>query len=143
MFGALAHLLRHRLPLSKGLAAASLAIVLLVGLLLDPDIRKHALFWLLVGPPLTYFTVWSGMVHIPEPRLLHGRDISYGVYVWHFPVLQTIVLLTGVASWWLLGLMAVIPVVLVAIFSWNYVEGPVLARRRRANARRKALANAA
>lgn len=143
MFGALAHIFRHRLPLGKGLALLCLAIILAVGFLLDPGIRKHALFWLLAGPPLTYLTVWAGMVHIPEPRLLHGRDISYGVYVWHFPILQLIVWQTGIVRWWLLGVLGIVPIVVVALASWVLAEGPIHTWRRQANARRKALAQTA
>ena len=132
LFGALCYLLRYKLPMNRYLAFACALLILLYGIFIEPSARKSALFWLLSGFPLTYITVWLGMTHLPEPKILHGKDLSYGVYLWHFLVLQVVVLLTGIRSWWILGIIGIIPVGMIALVSWIYVERPVLTWRKRA-----------
>ncbi|MCL6517993.1 acyltransferase family protein [Alicyclobacillus sp.] len=57
---------------------------------------------------------------------------SYGIYLWHYPVivLTTPLNTAGVTDWLRVGLQVVTAVVLAAL-SWRYVEQPILARDRR------------
>ena len=53
--------------------------------------------------PVAYLTVWLGLRN--PPRIPFG-DLSYGVYLLHFPIEQTIMhLFPGAGSWWRLTLM--------------------------------------
>ncbi len=131
LLGAIFYLARGRIPLDWRLAALSLVAVMAIGTLVDPSARKGALLWLAAGPPLTYLTVWAGMVRLPKPNFLGGGDFSYGVYLWHFPILQLLVMAFGIGSWWVLGLASILPVMLVAAASWHFVEKPALAWRKR------------
>lgn len=62
-------------------------------------------------------------------RLLRGNDVSYGVYVYHMPVVNAL-LVAGISGW--RGLVLTLPITaLLAWASWVAVERPMLARKRR------------
>lgn len=122
--GALVQVLRHRLPLHWAGAALSTAAVL-------------GSVWLLNGwgaqltaPFLAYLMIWVGSV-VPCPAVVRRHDISYGVYIYAFPV-QQILVLTGIHERGLLlyDLVALACTVPLAIASWLLVERPVMRRAR-------------
>ena len=77
--------------------------------------------------PLAYATVWVGMMR--PPRIALG-DLSYGVFLFHYPVEQSIVqMLPWVRSWTALTALAVPVVFCCAWLSWTLVERPVLRRK--------------
>jgi peptidoglycan/LPS O-acetylase OafA/YrhL len=77
--------------------------------------------------PVAYLTVWLGLKR--PPKIPFG-DLSYGVYLLHFPIEQTIMhLFPGAGSWWRLTLMALPPTLGCAWLSWNCVEQPILSRK--------------
>jgi peptidoglycan/LPS O-acetylase OafA/YrhL len=55
----------------------------------------------------------------------HG-DFSYGIYIWHFPVIQTLIVLGAFANPYVGMLTAVSVTVLLAFASWRLVEKPAL-----------------
>jgi len=77
--------------------------------------------------PVAYLTVWFGLRN--PPRIPFG-DLSYGVYLLHFPIEQTIMhLFPGADSWWRLTLMTLPPTFVCAWLSWNLVERQILGRK--------------
>jgi peptidoglycan/LPS O-acetylase OafA/YrhL len=59
-------------------------------------------------------------------------DISYGIYIYAFPVQQTVLWATGRTFPFLLGLlMTTVITTLCAILSWRFVEGPALGLKAR------------
>lgn len=71
-------------------------------------------------------------------------DISYGIYIWHWPILQTVaVMLHGRAElqWGVHLLVASVPLCLVAWLSWIAVEEPFLGRARLYSAARRSVAS--
>lgn len=60
-------------------------------------------------------------------RLLHRNDISYGLYIYHMPVVNALLVLgwTGVAA----AQVTVAVTVLLSLLSWFLVEKPALAKR--------------
>lgn len=130
LMGSILYTARHKLPDNTLLGLLSLAIVLAVGLLVEPAARKGPLLWLATALPLTYIVVWLGLRPLKMPTFLHGKDLSYGVYLWHFPILQILVLLLGLGVWWHLFLLALLPVGIVAWLSWVLVEKPALVLRK-------------
>ena len=77
--------------------------------------------------PVAYLTVWLGFRN--PPRIPFG-DLSYGVYLIHFPIEQTIMhLFPGANSWWRLTLMTLPPTFAAAWLSWNLVERQILSRK--------------
>ena len=118
--GVAIYLYRDRIPYSSliGVGAAVASAVLLQ----IPDTAY------LAALPVAYLTVWIGLMR--PPKIPFG-DLSYGVYLFHFPVEQTIAhLFPGVACWWQMTLMALPASLLCALLSWNLVEQPVLSRKK-------------
>ncbi|MEZ0494553.1 acyltransferase family protein [Kineococcus sp. TBRC 1896] len=118
LLGAAGHLYADRVPLSLPLAVASVVLVV-VGLQLLPDYRA------LAGPAFAYALLYA-VVRLPlrwRPRW----DLSYGIYVWHWPI--ALVLSTaGLAD---VAGAGFVPVSLacaaaVAALSWRFVEAPAL-----------------
>jgi peptidoglycan/LPS O-acetylase OafA/YrhL len=85
----------------------------------------------LAALPIAYFTVWLGIAKLPKIKF---GDLSYGIYLFHYPVQQTIVAtflgLGWAISWPLLALLSLPATGFCAWFSWNFVESPVLSRKR-------------
>ena len=85
-----------------------------------------------VAVPLLVAAVFSAAFSAPTltDRLLRRNDISYGVYIYHMPVMNAFlvagVALSGLAIWSALGV-----TVLLATLSWVVVERPALRRKRR------------
>lgn len=126
--GALVQLVRHRLPLHWAGAAASAAVVASAVWLLNGVGAQ------LTAPFLAYLLIWVGSV-LPSPRLVQRHDISYGVYIYAFPV-QQILVLTGIHERGLVlyDVVALACTVPLAAASWLLVERPVMRRARRGTA---------
>jgi peptidoglycan/LPS O-acetylase OafA/YrhL len=91
-------------------------------LLLFPDTCYLAAF------PVAYLTVWLGLMR--PPKIPFG-DLSYGVYLFHFPIEQSFMqVFPGIGSWWRLALLALPSTLLCAWLSWSLVEHPILARKK-------------
>ncbi|MCV2396357.1 acyltransferase [Actinotalea sp. M2MS4P-6] len=87
---------------------------------------------IIAGLPLAYLVIWVGG-RLKDPRLrLTDRDISYGLYIYAFPVQQSLVLL-GSPGWnpWLAALVALALAVPLAVLSWVLVERPALRLKKR------------
>lgn len=78
--------------------------------------------------PLTgcYLVLWVGFAfHIKSMAWCDKTDLSYGVYLFAFPI-QQILAYGGIRNPWLMFALAT-PIVLgIAYFSWNYLEKPFL-----------------
>lgn len=127
--GALVQLLRHRLPLHWAGAAVSAAVVTAAVWILDGGGPQ------LTAPFLAYLLMWVGSV-LPSPRLIRRHDISYGVYIYAFPVQQTLILTSiherGLLLYDLVALACTVP---LATASWLLVERPIMRRARRTHGR--------
>jgi peptidoglycan/LPS O-acetylase OafA/YrhL len=114
--GMAAHLLRDRLPLSPGAAL----VLMPLALVLPPAMATAAVAYALLTLALRL------------PALPVRADLSYGLYIYGWPVAQMIVHhLPGIGPLQLavLSLAATLP---LAAASWHLVERPMLARRRAA-----------
>ena len=81
---------------------------------------------LLAGLILSAAFSAEGLTH----KLLRGNDISYGVYVYHMLVINSLIQL-GYYGAWPHGLAAATITALVAFASWRCVERPALGLKRR------------
>ncbi|MBB4858245.1 peptidoglycan/LPS O-acetylase OafA/YrhL [Novosphingobium chloroacetimidivorans] len=118
--GCLAYLFRHSLRHSPGLFAGS--VILSYVFLYVPNLV------FLAAMPLTYATVYIGLLRLPK---IPFGDISYGVYLFHFPIARTIHELSGETMGW--PLLLVLTLGLSGLFatgSWRLVEKPVLGQKR-------------
>lgn len=118
LLGAAAHLYADRIPVTRGLALAS-AVVLVASLLLLEDHRAVAAL------PFAYLMVCA-VVRLPLRQDL-SWDLSYGVYIYHWPL--TMLLLSaglGSLSTPLVVAAALLVSALAAAVSWRLVEAPAL-----------------
>lgn len=65
--------------------------------------------------------------HLSE-RLLKGSDISYGIYLYHMPIINTMVE-TSSGSW----VLATTSTIMIAVASWMFVEKKALSAKRRSS----------
>lgn len=118
LLGALGWLYRSRIPIRVTWAAASLTLVTAGVLWLD-DYRA------LAGPAFAYLFLWA-MVRVPlwyNPP----ADLSYGLYIWHWPIQQLLVVLGVTAiSAPLFAATSVSLALVAAAMSWYAIESPAL-----------------
>jgi peptidoglycan/LPS O-acetylase OafA/YrhL len=81
--------------------------------------------------PLTYATVYLGVTRPKKTLLLRG-DYSYGIYLFAYPIQQTYVLLFPLhRTTWYCFLAAYPLSVAYAMFSWHFIEKPILGEKKR------------
>ena len=80
--------------------------------------------------PLAYLVLWLGAV-LPLTRIGRKNDISYGVYIYAFPVQQLLVLAganaLGLTAYIVLAIVATVP---LAVASWFLIERPAIGLKR-------------
>jgi peptidoglycan/LPS O-acetylase OafA/YrhL len=127
--GALAHRIAAVLPLGPlggVLAALVLTGAVLLAVLVGQDPQGSLAYALLAPPAVAYLVLLAGS----SPRLHRigaRRDLSYGLYVYAWPV-QVLLVLAGAAAWPVLlyGAASLGIALLLAWASWTWVEAPAL-----------------
>jgi len=122
--GMLIWFLRARLPQSVALAAAGSTLVA-GALAVD-----HVAYLTLAPVPLAYVLLWVG-ARLPL-RIGSRNDLSYGIYVFAFPLQQYLAVtgvpkVTGQVGFMIMSVLVTLP---VACASWFLVERPCMALRR-------------
>lgn len=114
------YLYRDVIPHS-GLLGAISAVATAVFLQV-PDLSYLAAF------PAAYLTVYLGLM---RPPAIPFGDLSYGVYLFHWPIQQSIVhAVPSIRSWWLMVLISLPLTAACAWLSWNWIEKPILVRKK-------------
>lgn len=136
--GAAAYTYRDKLVLSTPVALGLVVLCAATGFGPTP---VRIVVWTVAAVYLSY---WFAYAVPPVGRALtRFGDASYGVYIWAFPVQQTIVHLMGTDTrpWTVIGIAT--PVVwLLAIASWRFVERPALRHKPKPRTARTASAPA-
>ena len=118
LLGATAYLYARRIPLRDDLAAVA-AGLFLISLALFDDYR------VLGAVPLAYLFLWAGTC-FPWPWSMR-TDLSYGLYIYHWPLQQILVLTAlGSAPTAVFVPVSIALAVLPAAASWYLVEKPAL-----------------
>lgn len=122
LLGALAYLYRERLPMSGGLALAG-AVSAVLGAVLLKDYR------VLGGLGFAYLCVWA-MACTPRLRYRLRTDLSYGMYVLHYPI-ETVLVLAGATTLTLVGYtgLSLALTAGLAWLSWTVLESRCLRQR--------------
>jgi peptidoglycan/LPS O-acetylase OafA/YrhL len=118
------YLCRSRVPLHAGMAF--FAFIMATILLHEPRFMVLAIF------PAAYLTVWIGLTHPPSSLIVSSGDYSYGIYVFAFPIQQALAMNQMFRPWYINMLATFILCFLYALFSWHFVEKPVLKQKKRA-----------
>ena len=122
--GGTLYLWRHRISLDGRLAAAALAIVMLS--LMTGGFR---LAFATGGAFLIIYLARTPAIRLPN--FARFGDLSYGLYIYGFPVEQTVIQLLGASARWYWVVVLSTPIVLaLAKLSWHFVESPALALKR-------------
>lgn len=115
------HSLRAHVPDNPFMAVVALAASAVC--LHEPRLHEFSAL------PVAYATAWLGL---RQPPAIPFGDLSYGVYLFHFPMTQTVLAMGAgrPSPWWLFAPISLIASALSAAASWNLIEKPVLARKR-------------
>lgn len=137
LIGVLAYQLRGRIPFNRWIFLGCVAACLAGVFLLEPTSINHVASRIVLFPAIVYITIYLGLTPIPIPKFFHSGDYSYGIYLYHDPILQTVILLFPgfalVRGWGALFVfLTSIPfVMLMAFSSWHLIEKRVLRLRKR------------
>jgi peptidoglycan/LPS O-acetylase OafA/YrhL len=103
-------------------------------LMLQPDYAFAA------AMPAMYCMLYIGMLKFPRTRLIESGDYSYGIYLYGFPIQQTLVHLFPIfREWWPLLFLVGAPLTFAfAAISWHFIEKPTLSLKRLVNRRTSA-----
>ncbi len=81
---------------------------------------------------LAYVVAFIGLTQLPSMPFFRRGDYSYGIYIYGFPIQQSIVhFLPGHISGWLNFALALPITLFFAACSWHIIERPALALRKR------------
>ncbi len=123
--GALLYVLRSRLTLDPRLFA------LAVGLWIASYQLPLAAQVLLAGLSLPYAVMFLGFRGLEGLRwLVRPGDVSYGVYIYAWPIAQLAVQATGTRSPALVVILSAVATYILALASWRLVERPALRLKR-------------
>lgn len=121
LFGVVFFIGRDFVPMNPLIFLACIAVTL--SLVMNP------VYTLIIPVFLTYVMVYIG--HMPWLRLpfLKGRDYSYGIYLYGFPITQAVVAVNPGIQRPVLLFTAFAITLLFSALSWHWIEKPILTRR--------------
>jgi peptidoglycan/LPS O-acetylase OafA/YrhL len=123
LFGVNLYTLRNRTPRHFGLFVLSLGMAWIF-LLFRQTCYLAAL-------PVAYTTVYAGLLNPPRTRVMLGADYSYGIYLYGFPVQQTIVYLFPGSRLWIINFFGSVLISgFCAFLSWNLLEAKIMSKRK-------------
>jgi peptidoglycan/LPS O-acetylase OafA/YrhL len=107
------------------------ALLALAGLVLSIPLRQFLVLFPLFG---CYLALWLALTpRLPVIPAARFGDLSYGIYIYGWPVEQGVAwLLGGHAMWWQVFLVALPAAAALAFLSWHLIERPALRLKPRA-----------
>jgi peptidoglycan/LPS O-acetylase OafA/YrhL len=120
LVGAALYLMRERVSWSAALAVLSFGCIAI-------SLREG--YWTYLMPfGVAYLTIFLGLANPARLWLLEGADYSYGVYLYHFVIIQAVA--DRLPRLWYINAAISFPLVIaVAATSWHLVERRALALR--------------
>ena len=92
------------------------------------SMKVHTIKELVMNLLLIVTTISAAFTQKNAAKILHGKDLSYGIYLYHGLIINIVIELVSNRSFWLYILVFSFSI-LSAWFSWNYVEKPCLAMK--------------
>jgi peptidoglycan/LPS O-acetylase OafA/YrhL len=101
------------------------ALLALAGLVLSVPLRQFITLFPVFG---CYLALWLALnARLPVIPAARFGDLSYGLYIYGWPVEQAVIwLFGGHAAWWQVFLIALPATAALAFLSWHLVERPML-----------------
>jgi peptidoglycan/LPS O-acetylase OafA/YrhL len=123
LFGVSLYVMRRQLPFN--------ALLLLISALVYPVLVMNTSSVYLAALPLAYVTVFLGLLNPSRTLLIMGADYSYGIYLYGFPLQQSISDLFPLHRVWYINVMGSLALAFVcAYLSWTLLESRVLDKRK-------------
>ena len=132
LVGAVVFLFRRRIIYSK--VAAFMSLVVATTLAFAAQRFSNPLLMYMSIPGYVYVVAVLGLTNMPKIPLLSSGDYSYGVYIYGFPIQQTIARFVSEQDALVNFAIALPTTLVVAAISWHLVEKPFLALRHRFSA---------
>jgi len=80
--------------------------------------------------PVSYLTVYMGLLNPTRDRIALSGDYSYGIYLYGFPIQQALIAVSPLFLTWYWNMLAAVPLTIVlAALSWWLIEKPALGKR--------------
>lgn len=130
MLGVIAYMFRYRIPFSPVISVVAAGALICLAAAL-PGLSTATICT--IGAPLiVYVTVQLGLSDLPKLPIFSRGDYSYGIYLYGYPLQQTLVtLFPSLVSPLLHFVFSTIVTVAAAATSWHLVEKPILKLRRK------------
>ncbi|MAC90725.1 acyltransferase [Maricaulis sp.] len=123
LLGVITYRLRAQLPLSL----LGVLIFLLAALAFG-SAQPAEWFW---NFALASAIFWIGLIQLDKIPTASGMpDWSYGIYIWHYPLMQAVMFFDERATPLSVGFIAVPITLLVSAFSWSFFEKPALSLKK-------------
>jgi peptidoglycan/LPS O-acetylase OafA/YrhL len=108
-----------------------IALLALAGLVLSVPLRQFITLFPVFG---CYLALWLALnPRLPVIPAARFGDLSYGLYIYGWPVEEAVIWLCGGrAAWWQVFLIALPAAAALALLSWHLVERPMLRLKPRA-----------
>jgi peptidoglycan/LPS O-acetylase OafA/YrhL len=102
-----------------------IAVLALIGLILSVPLREFILLFPVFG---CYLALWLALnPRLPVIPAAHFGDLSYGLYIYGWPVEEAVIwAMGGRALWWQVFAIALPATVAFAYLSWHLIERPAL-----------------
>jgi peptidoglycan/LPS O-acetylase OafA/YrhL len=119
ILGMLAYLHRDKIILHP-----SIALILIITCLLTKNTFLFGTFFYMAFAYCILFFAFQHKIH--ANWLVKRGDISYGVYIYAFPLQQAMSYFFHITSAWLLFAVVLPPLILLAVLSWHFIEKKAL-----------------
>ena len=137
LFGMIAYQMKEIIPRSRWLLAGAVLLCAIAAVCLDVSQTFKPATRIVLLPALTYITIYLGLTEIGLPAWLKKGDYSYGLYLYHNPLLQIVIgIFPQICMQWIGGglftFVVTLPIAFgMAYVSWHLIEKPTLALRKR------------
>lgn len=130
--GCLCYIFRYRIPYNRHLLTLCLVCMALLAVFGEWTWETQPVFQLVSIPIFIYTTIYIGLLDVHLPALFKNNDYSYGIYLYGWPLQQAVAAtFPDLKNPWLGFIVAFVPLLVFAAFSWHVIERPILKLRRK------------